>query len=239
MDMKISPSMLACDFANMGAEANKCAAGGAHLLHLDVMDGHFVPNYALSPCTMRDIAKVSSTAMDVHLMVDNPDSYISAFADAGASIITPHLETLTHPIRTLKLIRSLGKKAGIAINPATDIAPLAYMTDFVDLVCVMTVDPGFAGQQMIPSAIDKIAKVRSLFSQAGRKGDIMVGNDVWIGRESVILPGVHIGDGAIIGAASCITKEVAPDALALTRPEQKEIPGWAAKKRARQAAEGK
>lgn len=98
------------------------------------MDGHFVPNYALSPCTMRDIAKVSSTAMDVHLMVDNPDSYISAFADAGASIITPRLETLTHPIRTLKLIRSLGKKAGIAINPATDIAPLAYMTDFVDLV---------------------------------------------------------------------------------------------------------
>lgn len=127
---------------------------------------------------MRNIAKVSSTAMDVHLMVDNPDGYISAFAEAGASIITPHLETLTHPIRTLKLIRSLGKKAGIAINPATDIAPLAYMMDYVDLICIMTVDPGFAGQQMIPSAIDKIARVRSLFNQAGRKVDIMVDGHV-------------------------------------------------------------
>ena len=156
------------DMLNFRDQLRALDDAGIDLYHIDIMDGHFVPNYALSPCTMRDIAKVSSTAMDVHLMVDNPDSYISAFADAGSSIITPHLETLTHPIRTLKLIRSLGKKAGIAINPATDIAPLAYMTDFVDLVCVMTVDPGFAGQQMIPSAIDKIAKVRSLFSQAER-----------------------------------------------------------------------
>ncbi len=174
----ISASVMCIDMLNFRDQLRALDDAGIDLYHIDVMDGHFVPNYALSPCTMRDIAKVSSTAMDVHLMVDNPDSYISAFADAGASIITPHLETLTHPIRTLKLIRSLGKKAGIAINPATDIAPLAYMTDFVDLVCVMTVDPGFAGQQMIPSAIDKIAKVRSLFSQAGRKVDIMVDGHV-------------------------------------------------------------
>lgn len=113
----ISASVMCIDMLNFRDQLRTLDDAGIDLYHIDVMDGHFVPNYALSPCTMRDIAKVSSTAMDVHLMVDNPDSCISAFADAGASIITPHLETLTHPIRTLKLIRSLGKKAGIAINP--------------------------------------------------------------------------------------------------------------------------
>lgn len=153
-------------------------AAGIDLYHIDIMDGHYVPNFALSTYTMQDIARVSKTPMDVHLMVTNPDQYIEVFAKAGAEIITPHLETLVHPIRTLKLIRSLGKKAGIAINPATDIAPLKYMIDFLDLVCVMTVDPGFAGQTLIPSTIQKITDIRNMFNAAGKDIDIMVDGQV-------------------------------------------------------------
>ena len=175
---KISPSVMCIDMLDFQNQLQALDAAGIDLYHIDIMDGHYVPNYALSTYTMQDIARVSKTPMDVHLMVTNPDAYIEMFAKAGAAIITPHLEALTHPIRTLKLIRSLGKQAGIAINPATDLAPLAYMTDYLDLVCIMTVDPGFAGQTLIPSTIAKITAVRKLFEAAGKPVDIMVDGQV-------------------------------------------------------------
>lgn len=175
---KISPSVMCIDMLDLKNQLAALDAAGIDLYHIDIMDGHYVPNFALSTYTMQDIARVSKTPMDVHLMVTNPDQYIEVFAKAGAEIITPHLETLVHPIRTLKLIRSLGKKAGIAINPATDIAPLKYMIDFLDLVCVMTVDPGFAGQTLIPSTIQKITDIRNMFNAAGKDIDIMVDGQV-------------------------------------------------------------
>ena len=175
---KISPSVMCIDMLDLKNQLAALDAAGVDLYHIDIMDGHYVPNFALSTYTMQDIARVSKTPMDVHLMVTNPDQYIEVFAKAGAEIITPHLETLIHPIRTLKLIRSLGKKAGIAINPATDIAPLKYMLDFLDMVCVMTVDPGFAGQTLIPSTIQKIADIRKMITDAGKDIDIMVDGQV-------------------------------------------------------------
>lgn len=175
---KISPSVMCIDMLDLENQLTALDAAGIDLYHIDIMDGHYVPNYALSTYTMQDIARVSKTPMDVHLMVTNPEQYIEAFAKAGAAIITPHLETLVHPIRVLKQIRSLGIKAGIAVNPATDIAPLVYMTDFLDLVCVMTVDPGFAGQTLIPSTIRKITDIRNMFEAAGKPIDIMVDGQV-------------------------------------------------------------
>lgn len=175
---KISPSVMCIDMLDLENQLTALDAAGIDLYHIDIMDGHYVPNYALSTYTMLDIARVSKTPMDVHLMVTNPEQYIEVFAKAGAAIITPHLETLVHPIRVLKQIRSLGVKAGIAVNPATDIASLAYMIDFIDLVCVMTVDPGFAGQTLIPSTIGKITDIRKMFEAAGKSIDIMVDGQV-------------------------------------------------------------
>ena len=166
------------DMTNLRDQLSALDAAGVDMYHIDIMDGHYVPNFALSAYTMQDIARLSKTPMDVHMMVTNPDSYIEMFAKAGAAIITPHIETLVHPIRTLKQIRSLGAKAGIAINPATSIDSLKYMTDFVDMVCVMTVDPGFAGQTLIPATIQKITDIRALFAAAGKDIDIMVDGQV-------------------------------------------------------------
>ena len=142
------------------------------------MDGHFVPNFCLNGYIMKDIAAVSKTPMDVHLMVTNPTEYIEYFAECGAAYITMHLETLVHPVRALKRVRELGVKAGIAINPSTNIDRLAYMLDDIDLICIMTVEPGFAGQTLIPATIDKITAVRKMFSDAGKDVEIMVDGQV-------------------------------------------------------------
>ncbi len=175
---KISPSVMCIDMLDFENQIKSLDAAGVDYYHIDIMDGHYVPNFALSTYTMQDIARVSKTPMDVHLMVTNPDQYIEVFAKAGAEIITPHIEALLHPIRTLKFIRSLGKKAGIAINPATDISSIEYMLDFLDMVCVMTVDPGFAGQTLIPSTVNKITALRKMFDAAGKQIDIMVDGQV-------------------------------------------------------------
>lgn len=199
----ISPSIMCVDFLSFQKQIEMLDAAGVDWYHIDIMDGHYVPNFALSTYTMQTIADISKTPMDVHLMVTNPEAYIETFAKAGASVITAHLETLTHPIRVMKQIRSLGKKAGIAINPATDIAPLAYMTDFVDLVCVMTVDPGFAGQTLIPSTVGKISAVRKLFSDAGKDVDIMVDGQV---KEETAHTFVEAGANVLVLGSSGLFK---------------------------------
>lgn len=163
MDMKISPSMLACDFANMGAEANKCAAGGAHLLHLDVMDGHFVPNISFGAPVIAGLSKVCDLPFDVHLMISQPLRYIDDYADAGADLITFHLESDDDPSAVIDKILARGCKPAIAINPGTPAEAVLPYADRLAMVLVMTVEPGFGGQSFMADMMPKLTLLRSRY----------------------------------------------------------------------------
>jgi ribulose-phosphate 3-epimerase len=163
----IAPSILSADFARLGEEIHAITKGGADAVHVDVMDGHFVPNLTIGPMVVKAIKPHTHLPLDVHLMIEHPDRYIDEFAAVGADILTVHLEACTHAHRTLQAIRAKGMKAGISLVPSTPPETLEYLMDSLDLILVMSVNPGFGGQQFIRSQLEKIRRLRSMIDASG------------------------------------------------------------------------
>lgn len=200
--IKIAPSILSADFARLGDEVRAIDAGGADYVHVDVMDGHFVPNITIGPLIVAALRPVTSLPLDVHLMIENPDQYIPAFAEAGADIIVVHAEATTHLHRTVQLIKSLGKKAGVSLNPGTSLSALDMILPDIDLALLMTVNPGFGGQSFIENCLPKITALRQRISQLGLNVELQVDGGVNvdnIGEIAAAGADVFVAGSAVFG----------------------------------------
>ncbi len=196
---KISPSILSADFTRLGEDIRAVEQAGADYIHIDVMDGHFVPNLTIGPLIVEAVKRVTDLPLDVHLMISDPDSYIDEFAKAGADILTVHVETLNHIHRTVQHIRQQGMKPGVCLNPATPLDILEYILDDLDIVVLMTVNPGFGGQKFIPEVIPKIKLLREMISKKALKTEIEV--DGGISPDTINLVSSAGADVFVAGSA--------------------------------------
>lgn len=213
MTIKIAPSILSADFARLADGIAEAEAAGADWIHVDVMDGRFVPNITIGPPVVAAVRRVTDLPLDVHLMIEAPERYVEAFADAGAHILTVHQEATVHLHRTVQSIRDHGMRPGVSINPATPVALLEDIVPFVDLVLVMSVNPGFGGQTFIPGSADRVRRVRALLEAAGR-GDVEVEVDGGIAPATagdVVSAGasVLVAGAAVFGGPGSVADNVA------------------------------
>ncbi|KJS12475.1 MAG: ribulose-phosphate 3-epimerase [Peptococcaceae bacterium BRH_c8a] len=202
--VKIAPSILSADFSRLGEQVRLVEQAGAEFLHIDVMDGHFVPNITIGPLIVQSLRSHSGLVFDVHLMIENPDRYIAEFAAAGADIITVHAETCPHLHRTLQMIKQCGKKAGLAYNPATAPQGLEYVLPMLDMILVMTVNPGFGGQDFIPQMLPKIREIGSLLDMEKSEVLLQVDGGVNVSTAAALVRAgarVLVAGSAVFGAA--------------------------------------
>jgi len=199
----IAPSILSADFSKLGDEIKAVEAAGANWIHADVMDGHFVPNITIGPLIVEAVKRVTDLPIDVHLMIENPDNHISAFAEAGASYISVQVETCIHLNRTVQLIKDCGAQAGVVLNPSTPLANLEWVLEDVDYVLIMSVNPGFGGQAFIPSSLDKIKALRQQIQDRGLSVLIQVDggvNEKTISQIASAGTDVFVAGSAIFGS---------------------------------------
>ncbi|MGE0813926.1 MAG: ribulose-phosphate 3-epimerase [Vicinamibacterales bacterium] len=211
MSLRVAPSILSADFAYLARDIAAAEAGGADLLHVDVMDGHFVPNLTIGPPVVRAIRRVASVPLDVHLMVTNPDPYLDAYAAAGASMISVHAEVLPHLHRTLTAIRDLGVQAGVALNPSTPVSVLEDVADQLDFILVMSVNPGFGGQRFIPRALAKVRAAAALLAAAGGRAFVEVDGGIDTSNARAV---VEAGASVLVAGHAVFGQ---PDAAAAVR----------------------
>jgi len=199
----IAPSILSADFSRLGEEIRAVEAAGADVIHIDVMDGHFVPNITIGPLIVKAVRKVTRLPLDVHLMITEPDRYLQDFIDAGADWVTVHVEACTHLHRTLSYIRGQGKKAGAVLNPATSLSTLEYVLGDLDLVMLMSVNPGFGGQSFIESSLEKITRLRKMLDAVNPEAGIEVDGGVspaTIARIANAGANIFVAGSAVYGA---------------------------------------
>lgn len=196
--IKIAPSILTADFFKLGDEIKSIENAGADLIHIDVMDGHFVPNITIGSLVVKAIKPNTNLPLDVHLMIENPDNYIESFAKNGADIISVHVEATDHLHRTIQLIKSYGVKAAVAINPATPLCELEYIIGDIDMVLLMSVNPGFGGQKFIPNVLPKIRQVREMIERKGLTIDIEVDGGV---NEQTVKEVIEAGANVLVAGS--------------------------------------
>jgi ribulose-phosphate 3-epimerase len=218
MEKKIAPSILSADFSRLGEEIRAVQAAGADWIHVDVMDGMFVPNITIGPPVVKSIRATTRLPLDVHLMINSPERYVAAFAQAGADIITIHAEASLHTDRTLREIRSLGKKAGVSLNPSTPLSAVEEVLPIVDLVLIMSVNPGFGGQTLIPYTLEKTRRLKSMLADRGL-GDVIIEIDGGITEES-ITDAARAGVDVFVAGSAVFSR---PDYAAVIKKMKKSI----------------
>ncbi|MBS4189179.1 ribulose-phosphate 3-epimerase [Bacillus sp. FJAT-49705] len=212
--VKIAPSILSADFSKLGEEIKDVEKGGADYIHVDVMDGHFVPNITIGPLIVEAIRPVTKLPLDVHLMIENPDQYIEAFAKAGADYITVHVEACRHLHRTIHLIKSFGVKAGVVLNPATSVSTIEHVIDDIDMVLLMTVNPGFGGQKFISSVLPKITAVKEMADAKGLDIEIEVDGGV---NEKTAKLCIEAGANVLVAGSAVYNQQDRAKAIAAIR----------------------